>query len=73
MLGWVGTTMGALRDRHCNFERMPTLSGQMNVLGDMIQTRKERGQEPVKVHWDTAIASLDSCKRKWLNKKQRKQ
>jgi hypothetical protein len=36
------------------------------------EIRLDRGEDHVKEREDNAIASLDSYRRKWLNKKQRK-
>jgi hypothetical protein len=51
---------------------MSTLSRQMTVLVHHIDHAKKRGQQPVKEYQDNVIASFDSSKRKWLNKKERK-
>jgi hypothetical protein len=41
-------------------------------VGGHNMSKKRKGQPHVKEREDNAIASLDSYRRKWLNKKQRK-
>ena len=68
--GRVGTN-GSMMDRYWNFENA-YFEWTNEVLGGNISRRKRRGQEEVKERQDNAIASLDSYRRKWMNKKQRK-
>jgi hypothetical protein len=63
---------GATRDKYCwNFERAYYV-WTTKCVGGHNSSRKRKGQPQVKEHEDNAIASLDSYRRKWLNKKQRK-
>jgi hypothetical protein len=68
--GRVGTA-GDLRNKYCNFERAH-FEWTNECVGGHNSSQKTRGRPQVKEHQDNAIASLDSCKRKWLNRKQRK-
>ncbi len=60
-----------MMNRYWNFENA-YFEWTNEVLGGNISRQKRRGQEEVKERQDNAIASLDSYRRKWLNKKQRK-
>jgi hypothetical protein len=64
-------TLGATRDKYWNFERAYYVWTTECVDGHN-SSKKRKGQPHVKEREDNAIASLDSYRRKWLNKKQRK-
>ena len=65
-------TSGAMRDKYWNFERAYYV-WTTECVGGHNSTKKRKGQPQVKEREDNAIASLDSYKRKWLNKKQRRE
>ena len=62
---------GATRDKYWNFERAYFVWTTKCVAGHD-SSKKRKDQPNVKEREDNAIASLDSYRRKWLNKKQRK-
>jgi hypothetical protein len=64
-------TSGATRDKYWNFERAYYV-WTIECVGGHNSSKKGKGQPHVKKREDKAIASLDSYRRKWLNKKQRK-
>jgi hypothetical protein len=64
-------TSGATRDKYLNLERAYFV-WTTECVGGHNSSKKRKGQPQVKEREDNAIASLDSCRRKWLNKKQRK-
>jgi hypothetical protein len=59
-----GTSIGTSRGR--------TMCGQQSVLVGTFRAKNGRANRIFKEQEDNAIASLDSYRRKWLNKKQRK-
>jgi hypothetical protein len=63
--------LGATRDKFWNFERAYYV-WTTECIGGHNSSKKQMGQPHVKEGEDNAIASLDSYRRKWLNKKQRK-
>jgi hypothetical protein len=63
--------LGATRDKYWNFERAYYV-WTIECVGGHNSSKKRKGQPHVKEREDNAIASLDSYKRKWLNKKQSK-
>jgi hypothetical protein len=62
---------GMMRDKYWNFERA-YYGWTRECVGGHNLSKKRKGQPHVKEREDNAIASLDSYRRKWLNKKQRK-
>jgi hypothetical protein len=64
-------TSGATRDKYWNFERTYYV-WTTECVGGHNSSKERKGQPHVKEREDNAIASLDSYRRKWLNKKQRK-
>jgi hypothetical protein len=64
-------TSGATRDKYWYFERAYYVWTTECVGGHNL-SKKRNSQPHVKEREDNAIASLDSYRRKWLNKKQRK-
>mgnify|MGYP000385322597 CR=1 FL=1 len=65
-------TAGATRDKHWNFERAYFGVWTTEFVGGNNSSKKRKGQPYIKEREDKIIASLDSYRRKWLNKKQRK-
>jgi hypothetical protein len=61
----------ATRDKYWNFERAYYVWTTKRVGGHN-SNRKRKGQPQVKERKDNTIASLNSYRRKWLKKKQRK-
>jgi hypothetical protein len=61
----------ATRDNYWNFERAYFV-WTTECAGGHNSSKKRKGQPQVKEREDNTIASLDSYRRKWLNKKQRK-
>jgi hypothetical protein len=61
----------ATRDKFWNFERAYYV-WTTKCVGGQNSSRKPKGQRQVKERKNSAIASLDSCRENWLNKKQRK-
>ena len=68
--GRMGTS-GAVRDKYWNFENA-YFEWENEFVGEYISNGKKKGQEEVKERQDNAIASLDSYKRRIMNKRQRK-
>jgi hypothetical protein len=64
-------TSGATRDKYWNFERAYYVR-TTQCVGGHNSRKKRKGQPHIKEREDNTIASLDSYRRKWLNKKQRK-
>jgi hypothetical protein len=62
---------GATGDKYWNFQRAYYVWTTMCVGGHN-SSRKQKGWPQVKEREDNKIASIDSYRRKWLNKKQRK-
>jgi hypothetical protein len=64
-------TLGATWDKYWNSKRAYYVWTTECVGGHNL-SKKRKGQPHIKEREDIAIASLDSYRRKWLNKKQRK-
>jgi hypothetical protein len=64
-------TSGATRDKYWNFERAYYV-WTTECVGGHNSSKKRKSQPHVKEREDNAIASLESYRRKWLNRKQRK-
>jgi hypothetical protein len=64
-------TAGATRDKYWYFKRTYFV-WTTECIGGHNSSKKLKGQPQVKEREDDVIASIESYRRKWLNKKQRK-
>jgi hypothetical protein len=65
-------TLGATRDKYWNFERAYYV-WTIECVGGHNSSKKRKGQPHIKEREDNAIASLDSYRRKWLNKRKKEE